>query len=99
MWPAPSPAHPDSATFRAGLADDAKHYADEYASHGIRMKNVIPGFSDTHRADAAVAQTIPARRYGTPAEIGETAAFLLSDGAGYITGQNVRVDGGLTRST
>ena len=38
------------------------------------------------------------RRYGTAQEIAATIAFLASDGAGYITGQNIRVDGGLTRS-
>jgi NAD(P)-dependent dehydrogenase (short-subunit alcohol dehydrogenase family) len=37
-------------------------------------------------------------RYGTMDEIGKTVAFLASDGAGYITGQNIRVDGGITRS-
>ena len=58
----------------------------------------MPGFIDTHGSNEAVAQGIPARRFGAPEEIGETAAFLLSDGAGYITGQNLRVDGGLTRS-
>ena len=52
----------------------------------------------THGVDDEVAEGIPARRYGTPEELGETAAFLLSEGAGYITGQNLRIDGGLTRS-
>ena len=50
------------------------------------------------RSNQSVADGIPARRFGSPVEIGETAAFLLSDGAGYITGQNLRVDGGLSRS-
>ena len=94
----PSPAYPVSATFRAGLSAFTKLYADRYAPDGIRMNNILPGFIDTHGADDAVAQDIPARRYGTPEEVGETAAFLLSDGAGYINGQNLRVDGGLTRS-
>ena len=62
------------------------------------MNNILPGFIDTHGANAEVASGIPARRFGRPEEIGETAAFLLSDGAGYITGQNIRVDGGLSRS-
>jgi len=94
----PSPAYPVSATFRAGLSAFTKLYCDQYAASGIRMNNILPGFIDTHGADDGIAKTIPAGRYGTPAEIGETAAFLLSDEAGYITGQNLRVDGGLTRS-
>ena len=94
----PSPAYPVSATFRAGLSAFAKLYADQYAPMGIRMNNILPGFIDTHGIDEAVAEAIPARRYGAPEEVGETAAFLLSGGAGYITGQNLRVDGGLTRS-
>ena len=64
----------------------------------IRMNNILPGFIDTHGTDDAVARDIPARRYGTPEEVGETVAFLLSEGAGYINGQNLRIDGGLTRS-
>ncbi len=94
----PSPAYPVSATFRAGLSTFTKLYADEYGLRGIRMNNILPGFIDTHGSDPTVAEDIPAGRYGTPGEIGETAAFLLSDGANYITGQNLRVDGGLTRS-
>jgi NAD(P)-dependent dehydrogenase (short-subunit alcohol dehydrogenase family) len=94
----PTPTYPVSATFRAGLSAFTKLYADEYAARGIRMNNILPGFIDTHGADATIAGGIPVRRYGDPAEIGETAAFLLSDAAGYITGQNLRVDGGLSRS-
>ena len=94
----PSPAYPVSATFRAGLSAFTKLYADRYAPDGIRMNNILPGFIDTHGVDDEVAEGIPARRYGTPEEVGETAAFLLSEGAGYITGQNLRIDGGLTRS-
>ena len=94
----PSPAYPVSATFRAGLSAFTKLYADRYAPDGIRMNNILPGFIDTHGSDEAVAKEIPARRYGTPEEVGETAAFLLSEGAGYINGQNLRIDGGLTRS-
>ena len=94
----PSPAYPVSATFRAGLSAFTKLYADRYAPDNIRMNNILPGFIDTHGVDDAVAAGIPQRRYGTPEEVGETAAFLLSDGAGYITGQNLRIDGGLTRS-
>ena len=94
----PSAAFPVSATLRAGLSAFTKIYADQYAPAGIRINNILPGFIDTHGSDDAVAESIPAGRYGTPREIGETAAFLLSDDAGYITGQNLRIDGGLTRS-
>jgi len=94
----PSPAYPVSATLRAGLSAYTKLYTDQYGAAGIRMNNILPGFIDTHGANDAISEGIPVRRYGTPEEIGETAAFLLSEGAGYITGQNIRVDGGLTRS-
>ena len=94
----PSPAYPVSATFRAGLSAFTKLNADRYAPDGIRMNNILPGFIDTHGVDDEVAGGIPARRYGTPEEVGETAAFLLSEVAGYITGQNLRIDGGLSRS-
>lgn len=94
----PSLAYPVSSTFRAGVAAFARLFADEYGPHGIRMNNILPGFIDTHGADDNVAGTIPARRFGLPSEIGETAAFLLSDEGMYITGQNICVDGGLSRS-
>ena len=94
----PSLVYPVSSTFRAGVAAFAKLFADEYGPDGIRMNNILPGFIDTHGSDDDIAGTIPARRFGLPSEIGETAAFLLSDEGMYITGQNIRVDGGLSRS-
>jgi NAD(P)-dependent dehydrogenase (short-subunit alcohol dehydrogenase family) len=94
----PDPRFPVSSSLRAALGSFAKLYADAEAPHGIRMNNLLPGFVDTHGVDAATRQRIPAARYGTPGEIARTAAFLLSDDAAYITGQNLRVDGGLTRS-
>ena len=81
------------------MAAFAKLFADEYGPRGIRMNNVLPGYIDTHGSDDDVAGTIPARRFGLPSEIGETAAFLLSDEGMYITGQSIRVDGGFSRST
>ena len=89
---------PVSSSLRAALGSFTKLYADAEAKHGIRMNNLLPGFVDTHGVDATIRAGIPSGRYGTPAEIGATAAFLLSDDAAYITGQNLRVDGGLTRS-
>ncbi|GBD86045.1 3-oxoacyl-[acyl-carrier-protein] reductase FabG [bacterium BMS3Abin02] len=94
----PSPAFPISSSLRAALAGFTKLYADEYAGRGIRMNNVLPGFIDSYPETAENVARIPAARYGTVEEIAKTVRFLLSDDAGYITGQNIRVDGGITRS-
>ena len=93
----PSLDYPVSSTLRAGLGSFTKLYAERYAADNIRMNNILPGFIDSlpHGEDKAVKA--PMRRIGTMDEIAKTAAFLLGDGAGYITGQNLRVDGGLTR--
>ena len=64
----------------------------------IRMNNVLPGFVDNYPEDAATRASIPAGRYARMAEITDTVAFLLSPGAGYITGQNIRVGGGMSHS-
>jgi len=94
----PDAAFPISAALRAALAGYTKLYADEYASQGIRMNNVLPGFIDSYPETEAQRQRIPMGRFGTVAEIAQTVRYLLSDAAGYITGQNIRVDGGITRS-
>jgi NAD(P)-dependent dehydrogenase (short-subunit alcohol dehydrogenase family) len=94
----PDPAWPVSCTFRAGLGSFAKLYADRYAADNIRMNNLLPGYIDSATFRGEIAQKIPMRRYGTVQEVARTAAFLLSEDAGYITGQNLRIDGGLTRS-
>lgn len=94
----PDPVFPTSGVFRAGLAAFAKLYADAYAAKNIRMNNVLPGFVDSLPEKAAFRERVPMGRYGKMEEIAETIAFLASDGAGYITGQNLRVDGGITRS-
>ena len=88
---------PTSGVFRAGLAAYAKIFADEFAADNVRMNNVLPGWTDSLPEVAGRRESVPMGRYGTVEEIAATAAFLLSDGAGYITGQNLRVDGGLTR--
>ena len=62
------------------------------------MNNILPGFIDSLPEKEMFRARIPMARYGTVSEIAETVAFLLSAGAAYITGQNIRVDGGITRS-
>ena len=94
----PSAMFPTSAVFRAGLAAYTKIFADTYAADNVRMNNVLPGWIDSLPATEERAQSVPMRRYGTADEIAATIAFLASDGAGYITGQNIRVDGGVTRA-
>ncbi|MBH64075.1 MAG: 3-oxoacyl-ACP reductase [Alphaproteobacteria bacterium] len=94
----PDPVFPTSGVFRAGLAAYAKLFADTYAAENIRMNNVLPGFIDSLPEKPEFKERIPMGRYGKTDEISETIAFLASDGAGYITGQNIRVDGGITRS-
>jgi NAD(P)-dependent dehydrogenase (short-subunit alcohol dehydrogenase family) len=62
------------------------------------MNSLMPGFIDSLPETAERRARIPMGRYGTVTEIAKTVLFLLSPDAGYITGQNIRVDGGLTRS-
>lgn len=94
----PSAMFPTSAVARAGLSAFTKIFADTYAADNVRMNNVLPGWIDSLPATEERRDSVPMKRYGTSEEIAATVAFLASDGAGYITGQNLKVDGGLTRS-
>ena len=94
----PDPDFPTSAVFRAGLATYTKLFSSKYAAEGIRMNNVLPGFIDSLPEKEDRVARIPAGRYAKVAELSETVAFLVSDASSYITGQNLRVDGGLTAS-
>lgn len=94
----PDPAFPTGGVARAGLAAFVKLYADENAAKGIRINNVRPGFIDSLPETEAFRASMPMGRYGRAEEIAATVAFLEPDGAGYITGQKLRVDGCITRA-
>ncbi|MFK4506803.1 NAD(P)-dependent dehydrogenase (short-subunit alcohol dehydrogenase family) [Bradyrhizobium daqingense] len=94
----PSAMFPTSAVFRAGLAAFTKIFTDTHAADNVRMNNVLPGWIDSLPQTDARRDSVPMQRYGKVEEIAATVSFLASDGAAYITGQNIRVDGGLTRS-
>ena len=94
----PSAMFPTSAVARAGLAVYTKIFADTYAADNIRMNNVLPGWIDSLPATLERRESVPMKRYGTSDEVAATIAFLASEGAAYITGQSLRIDGGLIRS-
>lgn len=94
----PSDLFPTSAVFRAGLASFTKIFTQTYAGDNIRMNNVLPGWIDSLPSTDERRDSVPLKRYGTSEEVAATIAFLASQGAAYITGQNLRVDGGVTRS-
>ncbi|OYX87811.1 MAG: 3-oxoacyl-ACP reductase [Rhizobiales bacterium 17-65-6] len=94
----PAAMFPTSAVFRAGLAAFTKLFADQYGPHNVRMNNVLPGWIDSLPATEERRAGVPLGRYGRAEEIAATIAFLASEGGAYITGQNIKVDGGLMRS-
>lgn len=94
----PDPDFPTSAVFRAGLAAYSKLFSTKYAGQNIRMNNVLPGFIDSLPEKDDRLARIPAGRYANVAELSNVVRFLISDESSYITGQNLRVDGGLTQS-
>lgn len=94
----PEAGFPVSSSLRSALAGFVKLYADRYAADGIRMNNVLPGYMDNYPESAANLAKIPMKRYARVEEVAKTVRFLLSDDAGYITGQNIRIDGGITHS-
>jgi NAD(P)-dependent dehydrogenase (short-subunit alcohol dehydrogenase family) len=94
----PDPLFPASGVFRAGLAAFAKRYADKYAPENIRMNNVLPGFIDSLPETEDRRARIPLGRYGRADEVSSLISWLDSEDGGYMTGQNLRIDGGLTRA-
>tara|TARA_B100001250_G_scaffold58620_1_gene45633 strand:- start:1502 stop:2200 length:699 start_codon:yes stop_codon:yes gene_type:complete len=94
----PEPSFPTSGVFRSGLASFTKLYSDKYAKYNIRMNNILPGFIDSLPEKEEFLKRIPLNRYGKVGEISAVVEMLASNGGTYITGQNIRVDGGITRS-
>jgi NAD(P)-dependent dehydrogenase (short-subunit alcohol dehydrogenase family) len=94
----PSPMFPTSAVARAGLASYTKIFADEFAGHNVRMNNVLPGWIDSLPETGERRESVPMGRYGRMEEVSELIAFLASEKSAYITGQNIRIDGGISRS-
>lgn len=94
----PDPQFATSSVCRAGLASFTKLFSDKYARLNIRMNNLLPGFFDSLPEHVERLNRIPMGRYGKVEEFASMVAYLSSEKASYITGQNIRIDGGLTRS-
>lgn len=94
----PEALFPTSGVFRAGLAAFTKVFSDQFAPHNVRMNNVLPGFIDSLPEKEDRRARIPMGRYGTAEEVADLIGFLASNASTYITGQNIRIDGGITRA-
>ena len=94
----PESNFPTSGVFRSSLASFTKLYSDQYAKDNIRMNNILPGFIDSIPTKEEFLKRIPLQRLGKVKEISTIVEMLASEGGAYVTGQNIRVDGGITRS-
>lgn len=92
----PSLWFPASCAYRAAVSSFTKLYSDKYGPQNIRMNCLAPGFTDSLDV-AKYGELAALKRIGTVKEQAKAAAFLLTDDSSYITGQTLRVDGGLTR--
>lgn len=93
----PSLDFPISSVMRSALASFMKLFCERYAGVGLRINSVLPGFIDSYDQHEKTVQAVPAKRLGKVSEVAETVSFLLADGAAYINGQNIIVDGGLSK--
>src|SRR5438270_1125752 len=96
-----------SNAVRTSLLGLVKSLSNEVAGYGITVNNLMPGFTNTNRLKELIEKdpkvneiknTIPMKRFGTPEEFAAAATFLVSERAGYITGQSLAVDGGWIKS-
>ena len=94
----PEKSFPTSGVMRAGLSSFTKIYSDEYAKYNIRMNNILPGFIDSLKTREEFIKRVPLKRAGKVKEISAVVKLLASKEGSYITGQNIKVDGGITRS-
>ena len=86
------------AASKAGLIGAAKALSLELAKRKITVNAVVPGLIETEMSEGVskeIAALVPLRRLGRPAEVAATVAFLFSEGAAYITGEAIHVNGGM----
>jgi len=99
----PLPRHAVSTIFRAGVQAALKHVAMEVAAHGVTVNSVAPAtvmtptFGTFHNVEERI-QAVPLKRVGKPEELAAMVAFLASEHAGFVTGENIQFDGGQTRA-
>ncbi len=93
----PSLTFPTSSVYRVGVSSFTKLYSDRYGPANIRMNCLLPGFTDSLDLPQKFADMSALGRLARVEEQAKAAAFLLSDDSSYITGQSLRVDGGVTR--
>ena len=93
------PGQTNYSAAKGGIIAATKALAQEVARRGITVNAIAPGFIKTDMTEgldeAALKKTIPANRFGTPEEVAALVAFLVSEEAGYITGNVVSINGGL----